>query len=588
MKMTYIVVASAICFMMLRAAWSDTKIKPDSAWTDVEAGAWEQIQMGKEVRLSGSCPDKENAKTEVDSNLSRSDFSLRGVFLQQILNELPYRDITSKQPIVLHGAHVAGNMFADGGTSHSRIDVTCSTFDGAVQFNDWDFLRRVHFDKVKARGTIRLQDVDAKSRFTISNSDVRDIAISESNINGILSFKNTKVHKGVSILNTKVETSLQMGCSEARSSRKPCTSYGSTRFTNLSVGRSIVLVGSLFKGRTIFENIDLAGNLIADEVHYADILIFIGGEIDGRIYMNRNSSQSVYLRGTVVRGGLDLRDGHHGTVKILDSDIYRDLDLTETDIGHFLDITGTHVHGALRLAPLSKAEQEKADVANKGFRRHFTARNAHVRILEDTKDAWDRWSVLDLNGFEYDKVSSPSTSVQSRADNPYLRDAQWFKNWLKGMKTYSPQPYSQLSALLRREGQIKTANAILFEGKERERRSLLWGEPRRWWLEVLRLSIGYGVGFKAFYALRWMALFAALGWLVFTRRATRKDEDDKIAGFRDRFWYSMTFTVPGFTLVAGDELTVSPRAQCWLYFQRLVCFALALLAGAAAIGIIRP
>ena len=105
---------------------------------------------------------------------------------------------------------------------------------------------------------------------------------------------------------------------------------------------------------------------------------------------------------------------------------------------------------------------------------------------------------------------------------------------------------------------------------------------------LLRLSIGYGVGLRAFYALGWMALFAVLGCLVFTRHATRKDEDDKIAGFRDRFWYSMTFTVPGFTLVAGDELTVSRRAQCWLYFQRLVCFVLALLAGAAAIGIIRP
>ena len=587
MKMTYIVVASAICLMMLRAAWSDTKIKPNAAWTDVEAGAWEQIQMGKEVRLSGSCPDKESGKTEVDSNLSRSDFSLRGAFIQQILTESPYRDITSKQPIVLHGAHVVGNMFADGGTSHSRIIVSCSTFDGAVLFNDWEFLRRVTFHKVKARDSIRIRDVDAKSRFSISNSDVRDIEITESRFNGILSFRNTQVHKKVEIVNTRIETTLQMGCSEARSSRKHCTSYGSTHFTNLSVGRSIYLVGSHFKESTIFESIKLAGNLIADEVHYTGMLIFIGGELDGRMYMHDSSSQSVLsLIGTVVRGGLDLSDGRHGTVKILDSDIYRDLDLTETDISFFLDITGTHVHGALRLTPLSEVEQEKADVANKGFRRHFTARNAHVRILEDTKDAWDRWSFLDLNGFEYDKLSSPSTSVQSRADNPYLRDAQWFKNWLEGMKTYSPQPYSQLSALLHREGQVKTANEILFEGKERERTGLSWTDGRRWWLEVLRLSIGYGVGFKAFYALGWMALFAALGWLVFTRRATRKD--DKIAGFRDRLWYSMKFTVPGFTLVTGDELTVSPRAQSWLYFQRLVCFALALLAGAAAIGIIRP
>ena len=119
----------------------------------------------------------------------------------------------------------------------------------------------------------------------------------------------------------------------------------------------------------------------------------------------------------------------------------------------------------LRLAPLSESRQLSADAANKGFRRHFSARNAHVRILEDTSDAWDRWSVLDLDGFEYHKLSSPSTSVQTRADNPYLRDARWFKDWLEGMKTYSPQPYSHLSALLRREGQIKTAKRNLIRRK---------------------------------------------------------------------------------------------------------------------------
>ena len=571
---------------MLHSASSGTTIKPDDTWTDVEIWAWEQIQMGKEVRLSGSCPNQKNSEPDSNSNENRSNFSLRGAFLQQILTKPPYRDITAKQPIVIHGAYVVGNMLADGGTSHNRIIISCSTIDGTLLFNDWEFLRRVKFHKIKARESIRIRDVDAKSRFTISDSDVHEVEIAESRINGSLSFRDTHIHNKMTIINTRVGNSLLMGCGETWSSGKYCANYGSTHFTNLSVGSSIHLIGSIFNSRTIFESIRLAGNFIADEVSYAGMLIFIGGVIDGRIYMNKSRSPSVFsLIGTVVRGGLDLSDSRHGTVKILDTDIYRDLDLTKSDIGFFLDITGTRVHGTLRLVPLSPREQIGADSANKGFRRHFTARNAHVRILEDTKDAWDRWSVLDLNGFEYDRLSSPGTSVQLRADNPYLRDAQWFKNWLKGTGTYSPQPYSQLSTLLRREGQIKTANAILFEGAERERTSLSWGEPRRWWLEILCHTIGYGVGLGAFRSLSWMVLFAAIG-LVITRRAIRRDGEG--ASPLDRLWYSITYTVPGFTLVRRDELKVSRCAQSYLYFQRLVCFTLSLLAGAAAIGIVRP
>ena len=586
MNIRNIVIVTAIFFMMLHSASPDTIIKPDATWTEVEAWTWQQIQLGKEVRLSNSCPNRENGETHRNSDADISDFSLRGAFLQQILTEAPYRDVTAKQPIVLHGAHIVGNIVADGGISQGRVVVSCSTLDGAVLFNDWDFLHRVHFHDVTAK-SIRIRDVDAKSRVTISRSVVRDIEISESRINGSLSFRNTHVQDKIEIINTRVENSLLMGCTEARSSRRYCSTYGLTHFGNLSVGRSIHLVGSHFKESLIFESIELAGNLIADHVHFSDFLVFIGGTIAGRIYMNKSSSEGVLsLIGTVALGGLDLSEGRHGTVKILNSDIYRDLDVSEADIAFFLDITGTRVHGALKLLPLSAREQAKADAANKGFRRHFSARNAHVRVLEDTRDAWDRWSVLDLSGFEYDKLSSASTSVRLRADNAYSRDAEWFKDWLESMETYSPQPYIQLSSVLRREGQFETANAILFEGKERERIGLSWMDGRRWWIELLRYTIGYGVGLRAFYALGWMALLATVGWLLTTRRAIRNDS--RVASVADRFWFSMTFTIPGFSLVKRDELTVSPGAQRWLYVQRLVCFTLALLAGAAAVGLVRP
>ena len=548
MSLRFTVSITAMFFVMLCYAWPDTTIKPDAAWTDVETWTWQQIQSGKEAMLSDSCPNRENGETDRDSDEELSGPSLRGEFLQQILTELPYRDVTKKQPIVLHGAHIIGNMIADGGTSQGRIVVSCSTIDGAIIFNDWDFLRRVHFHDVIVKESIRIRNVDAKSRITISSSVVRDIDISESRINGSLSFRDTHVQDKMEIVNTRVENSLLMGCTDARARSRHCTIYGSTHFVNLSVGRSIHLVGSHFEGRTVLESIEVTGNLIADQVHFSGTLILIGGTIEGRVYMNKSSSESVLsFVGTVALGGLDLSKGRHGTVKILNSNIYGDLDVSEMDVAFFFDITGTRVHGALRLVPLSAVEQAKADAANKGFRRRFSARNAYVGTLEDTNDAWDRWSVLDLSGFEYDKLSSPSTSVQLRAENPYLRDAEWFKKWLESMETYSPQPYIRISDLLRREGQFETANAILFEGKQRERKGLTWSEGRRWWLELLRHTIGYGIGLRAFKALFWMALLAVFGWLFATRRAVKNEGE--YANLADRFWLSMTFTIPGFSLV---------------------------------------
>ena len=574
--------------MMLRPASAESMIAADARWTDVEARAWELMQTGREVRLPGPCPDDTSTEEDASRNANRPSFTLGGAFLRQTLTEPPYRGVTSKLPVVIYGAHVVGSVYADGGISQSRLVIGCTTFDDAVLFNDWTFAQRFAFHNVKVSGSIRIREVDAKSGFTVSRSDLHGIEVTESNIDGTLSLRETLVHDKVSVVNTEVGNSVLMGCREERSDGEHCATYGATDFINVSVGRSIHLVGSHFKSSAKFESLRLGGNLITNGVQYSGDLLFIGGTIDGRVYASEaRSAHGLYALGTVVRGGMDVRKGIYGSVKILDTDIHRDLDLGETDVAFFLDISGTGVHGALRLAPLSRLKQEEADSRNRGFRRHFIARNARVRVLEDTRDAWERWSVLDLSGFEYEKLSSLGKSVRERADNPYVRGAGWFKkNWLDRMETYSPQPYNQLSALLRREGQVDTANAVLFEGKDRERAGLSWTDGRRWWLELLRHTIGYGVGLRAFRALVWMALFAAIGWLITTRGAT--GENGKSAGLAGRFWYSMTFTIPGIALARVGEIKVTPRARYWLYVQQLVCFALALLAGAAAVGIVDP
>ena len=82
-----------------------------------------------------------------------------------------------------------------------------------------------------------------------------------------------------------------------------------------------------------------------------------------------------------------------------------------------------------------------------------------------------------------------------------------------------------------------------------------------------------------------MAAFALVGWVV-TMCATR----GRRASPWSLLWYSVSYTVPGFSVANDDEpdVKLSLRARSWLYAQRLICYGLALLAGAAALGIVQP
>lgn len=55
---------------------------------------------------------------------------------------------------------------------------------------------------------------------------------------------------------------------------------------------------------------------------------------------------------------------------------------------------------------------------------------------------WRPWLSRELDGFEYEKLGGledPSNAA------PYLRGADWFKQWLASDESYSPQPQDKVS-----------------------------------------------------------------------------------------------------------------------------------------------
>jgi hypothetical protein len=137
-------------------------------------------------------------------------------------------------------------------------------------------------------------------------------------------------------------------------------------------------------------------------------------------------------------------------------------------------------------------------------------RNFHARDLQDSPDAWP--PSLDLEGLHYDRLGS--IGGIGHADMRARSPEDWI-DWLERDRTFSSQPYAQLSSVLAVAGRRTTADTIQFAGRERER-SEAWahGDISSWtWLTALSFSAGYGIGIYTFRVLWWVIGFTALGFV---------------------------------------------------------------------------
>ena len=112
-------------------------------------------------------------------------------------------------------------------------------------------------------------------------------------------------------------------------------------------------------------------------------------------------------------------------------------------------------------------------------------------------------------------------------DDMRRRSAGEWTDWLARDRTYSSQPYEQLSSVLAAAGQRYAAAYVQFAGRDRERKEdcASWSSPRGCiWLYFLRYADGYGIGIYTFTVLIWVAIFVALGTVVlrFSERARRR------------------------------------------------------------------
>jgi hypothetical protein len=130
--------------------------------------------------------------------------------------------------------------------------------------------------------------------------------------------------------------------------------------------------------------------------------------------------------------------------------------------------------------------------------------DASADAIQDTQHAWP--TKLDLNNFTYRSLTGLDGEEGDRMAD---RGTGWFEQWL-GSASYSPQPYQQLAAVLRAEGQADKADEILYISEENAASHVAL--PQRVWMTALDLTVGYGYHIDR--ALFWVAGFVLAGVVV--------------------------------------------------------------------------
>src|SRR5207253_1974950 len=108
---------------------------------------------------------------------------------------------------------------------------------------------------------------------------------------------------------------------------------------------------------------------------------------------------------------------------------------------------------------------------------------------------------------------------------------RYLRGWLERDTAYFPQPYEQLADVFRKAGEPERATDILYASRERARQKakeepfeLFWLLARRgpswryFGMTLLKWTIGYGLGYRYFRCLIWIALFITIGAILVHER----------------------------------------------------------------------
>jgi hypothetical protein len=454
---------------------------PHAAWCPSEQWVWEQICKGAIADFNardGKVLDPSDATGWNDTR------TVSATFLETVLLQAPYRGALPHQGVRIVGAWFKEALTLQGARLEHTLWLDRTRFDSKVQLSG-----------LKSTDYVSLEGSHFGQPLTASRAQIGgQLVLSSVRCIGRLNMNGLEV-KGGLFMSTRDDQAAQ---------------FAEVNLVGAKIGGPLVLRGVRCIGRLNMSGLEVKGDLFMnaarnDQAAQLTEVNLVGTKIGGQLELQHACCTGRLDLGSLqVAGHVLMEDAKFDKISLIFARVGGSLDLVRSDVSS-LDLTGASIQGEFSLGESDEDRPRWAEDAQ------LVLRNATVGALQ-CPPSLEAWPALELGGCTYRQLGG-----LSRADpSPEMaaRPRCWFVKWLEKDRTFTPQPYHQLASVLRSMEHPETADAVLYAGKERERRDAGW-RTRKWWgMSLLKWTIGYGYGYRYFYALWWVGGITLLGALI--------------------------------------------------------------------------
>jgi hypothetical protein len=428
-------------------------------------------------------------------------------------------------------AEFCGDVILRGAKIGGELSLSCSTFEKTLNGNRLQVGQNVSMDQgAKFAGDVNLGGAKIDGDLSVGSSTFAKtldcdslqvgrnvfmnegakfaghVNLSAAKIGGHLFMQRSMFEKTLNGSGLQVERDLLM------SGRAKFA--GDVNLTRAKIGDSLAMSSSTFERTLNGIELQTGGNLyMTERAKFAGDVLLRRAKIDGSLFLDTSTLEKT-LDGDSLQIGQDFfmrQTVFRMPVSLLFARVGKNLDLGGATLAG-LDLSGGRVTQDFRLTHDGK--NAAWSVVDLGIP-VLILRNTQVGALQESPNAWP--PMADLEGFSYGRLGGFGATGTDDARTRAVKD---WKRWLATdggpNRPYSAQPYAQLAEVLVAAGRRDHANAILFAGRQRERREARrnhrWG---RWiWLSMLRWLCGYGIGIQTFWVLPWIIGSILLGTAV--------------------------------------------------------------------------
>jgi hypothetical protein len=431
-----------------------------------------------------------------------------------IHGQLDLDNITCTGDVYLQGLHIGTDLLIAGGATLAALDLQGTKVDG-----------RIDLDDINCTGEVSMQRVQVGTDLSISGTaSLASLNLSGAKVSGDILMSGCKCDGFITMVGLEVDGRLRLDRISAGKKMLLNLSkcHGEVNLVNATtaaiemrgavIGGLLNLSGTVMAGDLDMERLQVGSNLfLRDGATFQQVYLWdatVHGIIEARKaefsgLLDMNGVRAGYI---LVQPGAVFKSG----VKALYAKVEQNVDLSGGLFHGTVDFAGSEIKGALILS--SQASGEAIWSEDSELTLQDASANTVVSAMHLGPNGLRSWPHrLHLRGFIYQRISD--STVEEPAGRRSNTTAEWLVQWVARDSGLSRQPYGQLSNVLFDQGELSKSNTVLYAGRERERRHTRG--VRRVGEELLKWTIGYGIGYRYFRSLLWVLVLSAVGALVF-------------------------------------------------------------------------